>query len=248
MPRIRTIKPEIVHSQSLARVSRDARLTFVLLITQADDLGRLAASSRMLASILFPCDEDARTSIDGWLDELEREGCIRRYVVDGTEYIDLPKWQSHQRIDRPTPSKLPGFDEGSTRAREDSMLDLGPRIIGPRIIGPLKSEQVDRGGRALKRADTGNGRGSRLPADWTLTAEWRDIAANARQRNRLPQVNLDLEAEKFANHWHGQSGAKASKSDWLKTWTNWALRAEPPRGTAPQAPTDDELRKRMGLK
>lgn len=113
MARIRSIKPEFPHSESMGRVSRDARLTFIQLWTLADDAGRLRGNSRMLASLLFPYDDDAKTLIDSWLSELEREDCIVRYSVDGTSYIQVNNWLNHQKIDKPSQSKLPPFDEGS---------------------------------------------------------------------------------------------------------------------------------------
>lgn len=97
----------------------------------------------MIASLLFPYDDDAPSLIEGWMDELEREGCIRRYVVDGAHYVDIPKWLEHQKIDRPSKSKIPTFVEGSriiARSREPSSEDLdqgpGPRTKdqGPGII------------------------------------------------------------------------------------------------------------------
>lgn len=127
MARIRTIKPEFPQSESMGRVSRDARLTFIQMWTLADDAGRLRGSSRMLASLLYPYDDDARALIDGWLAELEHENCIARYSVDGATYIQILKWLSHQRIDHPSPSKLPEFDESSrilANPREPSCLDL----------------------------------------------------------------------------------------------------------------------------
>lgn len=128
MPRIRTIKPEFPQSESMGRVSRDARLTFVLLWTLADDAGRLRGNSRMLASLLFPYDDDAKSRIDDWLLELEREHCVQRYVVEGDAYLQVTNWDQHQRIDRPTPSKIPKFDEHAralASPREASALDLG---------------------------------------------------------------------------------------------------------------------------
>jgi hypothetical protein len=47
--RIRTIKPEFPQSESMDRVSREARLLFVLLWTVADDAGRLRTAPRLLA-------------------------------------------------------------------------------------------------------------------------------------------------------------------------------------------------------
>jgi hypothetical protein len=111
--RIRTIKPEFWESESLGRVSREARLLFIGLFSCCDDSGRTRASSRLLASRLYPYDTDAAPQIEGWLSELEGERCIRRYVVDGEQYLDIPKWLSHQKIDRPSASKIPEFVEGS---------------------------------------------------------------------------------------------------------------------------------------
>jgi len=128
MARIRTIKPEFPQSESMGRISRDARLCFVQLWTIADDSGRLRGASRMLASLLFPYDDDAPGLIDGWLTELEREECIHRYKSDGQHYIEICNWLSHQKIDKPSESKIPSFAnirEDSPRIREHSTLDQG---------------------------------------------------------------------------------------------------------------------------
>lgn len=109
MARIRTIKPEFPQSESIGKLSRDARLLFVQLWTLADDDGRARASPRMLASLLFPYDDDAPAMIGGWIDELARVGCIRRYAVNGSAYLDIPGWADHQKIDKPSKSRLPEF-------------------------------------------------------------------------------------------------------------------------------------------
>ncbi|MGI4717231.1 MAG: hypothetical protein ACRYGO_07400 [Janthinobacterium lividum] len=120
MARIRSIKPELPQSESMGNVSRDARLTFIQLFTLADDEGRLRGNSRMLASLLFPYDdgEDGRPrttgkDVEAWMVELEREGCIVRYQIDGAAYIQIANWLIHQKIDKPSKSKIPAFDESS---------------------------------------------------------------------------------------------------------------------------------------
>lgn len=141
MGRIRTIKPEFPQSESMGRVSRDARLLFVELWTICDDEGRTRAASRMLASLLFPYDDDAPRLIDGWLAELEAEGCIVRYHVEGATYLQVCNWLSHQKIDKPSRSKLPQFDESSrilSKPLEASSLDQGPRT---RDQGPGTKDQ-----------------------------------------------------------------------------------------------------------
>ena len=92
MARIRTIKPEFPQSESVGELSRDARLLFILLWTLVDDSSRARASSRLLASLLYPYDDDAGELILGWLIELENGGFIRLYTIEGTSYLDIPKW------------------------------------------------------------------------------------------------------------------------------------------------------------
>jgi hypothetical protein len=142
MARIRTIKPEFPQSESMGRVSREARYCFIMLWTMADDAGRLRGASRMLASLLFPYDDDAATLIDGWLGELEGENCIVRYVADGTQYIQIVKWLEHQKIDKPSPSKIPEFANSSRKVakpRENSTADLD-QDLGSRIKEGSSSE------------------------------------------------------------------------------------------------------------
>lgn len=130
MARIRTIKPELPQSESMGRVSRDARLLFILLWTLCDDAGRTRAASRMLASLLYPYDDDAPGLIDAWLVELEEEGCILRYSVEGSAYLQVCKWLIHQKIDRPSASKIPAPAESSrvlASPRESSSVDLDLR-------------------------------------------------------------------------------------------------------------------------
>jgi len=111
--RIRSIKPEFPQSESMGRVSRDARLLFVQLWCICDDHGRTRAASRMLASLLFPYDDDAPSLIDGWVSELVREGCVRVYEHDGAHFLEIPNWLKHQKIDKPSKPQFPAFGESS---------------------------------------------------------------------------------------------------------------------------------------
>lgn len=140
MGRIRTIKPEFPQSESIGRLSRDARLTFILLWTIADDAGRLRGHPRAIASLIYPYDQDAGKHIATWLQELESEDCITAYVVGKDAYIQINNWLKHQKIERPSPSRLPSIDEGARAFGEASPInhrsfteaspqdmDLGPR-------------------------------------------------------------------------------------------------------------------------
>src|SRR5471032_930266 len=98
MARIRAIQPDFARSPSMGRVSREARLLFVLLWTVVDDAGRLEAHIADLAAMLYPKDFDAERYLLGWLDELEDEGCIECYAVDDVDYLRVVRRRKHQRI------------------------------------------------------------------------------------------------------------------------------------------------------
>lgn len=70
-------------------------------------------------------------------------------------------------------------------------------------------------------------KGARLAKDWTLPEAWRTWALEARAE--LGVAGVDLESEKFRDHWHAATGAKATKADWLATWRNWIRNANTPR-------------------
>ena len=142
MARIRTIKPEFPHSESMGRVSRDARLLFVQLWTLCDDEGRARGASKLLARLLYPYDDDAPGLIDGWLDELEREGCVLRYEVDGGSFVQVCNWTTHQKIDKPGKSKFPAPDGAITPARRERDMEI-------ELVTRLKSVAHAFGGRVL---------------------------------------------------------------------------------------------------
>ena len=91
----------------MRRVSRDARLLFVQLWTIVDDQGRTPAEPDDLVAVLYPSDFDAERYMQLWLDELEAEGCIERYDVEGIDYLRVVHWHKHLQISHPTKSRLP---------------------------------------------------------------------------------------------------------------------------------------------
>lgn len=158
MARIRSIKPEFCQSETIGKLSRDARLLFVQLWTLVDDEGRARGAARMLASLLFPYDDDAPILIEGWMGELERVGCIRRYSVSGSSYLDIPQWGVHQKIDHPTKSRLPEFiREPVYNPREPSREIAKPSEplapdLGPRTLTKKDSEAIASAGDTLAEA------------------------------------------------------------------------------------------------
>lgn len=142
MARIRTIKPEFPQSESMGRVSRDARLLFIMLWTLVDDHGRTRAAPMLLANLLFPYDDDARLRIPEWLMELERQKCITVYSVDDNAYLQIEKWSEHQRIDHPGKSKFPTPPESLGRSRKKVR---EPRKNSPRTKEGIKDQGSEEG-------------------------------------------------------------------------------------------------------
>lgn len=134
MARIRSIKPEIWAHEQLGRLSMGARLTFIGLISLADDEGRGRGDSEYLWGQIHGYQGGLRGGGNKarWrriIGELEacrdKDGpIVVFYQVCEATYYWLPGFKRQQRIDRPSPSKLPtppnstndlrALDEGST--------------------------------------------------------------------------------------------------------------------------------------
>jgi hypothetical protein len=134
MSRIRTVKPELFTDDTLALASIPARYLFVGLFTEADDEGRLLASSKKIAGSLFPHNPRiGSVRVSKWLKELETVGAVVRYRSGDGEYLWIRTFKKHQRISHPTPSRLPAPPEN---LRNDSGSSLGniPLELGTRNL------------------------------------------------------------------------------------------------------------------
>lgn len=114
MARIRSVKPELRTSRTVAQWPREVRYFFVLLWGYLDDKGRGIDAPRTIAGDCFPYDHDVTPQVvDNWLDMMRvgfhdgRFGPVCRYEVDGQQYIHCVNWPEHQKPNRPTPSRLP---------------------------------------------------------------------------------------------------------------------------------------------
>jgi hypothetical protein len=112
MARIRTIKPEFFDDEKLATCSRDARLTFVGILSQSDDYGVSKGAPAWLRARIFPYDDDVtNTEMCAWIDELERIGVVRRFSTDGETFIAVRNWSRHQKVERPSATRNPETPE-----------------------------------------------------------------------------------------------------------------------------------------
>jgi len=119
MARIRTIKPEFFTSETIAALSREARLTFIGLWTQADDHGRAVDNPRILAGALWPLDDDVTpTDVSLHIHNLAELGLIERYEVDGRRYLLICGWDEHQRMNRKASPKHPAPPNSTGRTAD----------------------------------------------------------------------------------------------------------------------------------
>ncbi|MEU9436556.1 hypothetical protein [Streptomyces sp. NPDC048252] len=129
MPRIRSIKPEFFTSLTIADLTPEQRLTFIGLWTHVDDEGRCVDDARLIKAAVWPLDDRTAADVEVDLGVLTEASLILRYVLNQKRYLAVRAWSEHQKINRPTPSKLPaprdGQILGATCTNEDSRTTHG---------------------------------------------------------------------------------------------------------------------------
>lgn len=134
MARIRADKPEAYQSETLAEISLAAERTFKGMATIADDRGRLADKPAQINGELWSMrGSHSRDDLESELVEMVKVGLVCRYTgCDGKRYLHMVTWDQHQKIDRPSKSRLPrctvhqsagdpcGLHEGSCGSRTPS--------------------------------------------------------------------------------------------------------------------------------
>jgi hypothetical protein len=128
MGRIRTIKPEFTQDEELSSLSAEVHLLAAGLLCHSDDDGYFNANPKLVKAAVFPLRESS-LSIHDMLTQLVNIGFIRLgTATDAKHYGHVVKFTEHQRVNRPTPSKIKHLpiqwvDSVSTHGRlsEDSL-------------------------------------------------------------------------------------------------------------------------------
>lgn len=94
MARARNIKPSFFTNELLGTLDPIIGMTFIGMWCLADRDGRLEDRPLRIKAELFPYRESL--DVNGYLTELERNGFIERYVVDGVGYIQIVNFAKHQ--------------------------------------------------------------------------------------------------------------------------------------------------------
>ena len=139
MARKRMVDPSIWQSEDFSKLSTLAKLVFIGLFSLADDEGRGRANPTYLKSSLFPYNEDMRSAdIEKTLSEISSNMSVVFYSCNGSNYYSLLSWYNFQRIDKPTNSQLPAFDENNKDIRR-LFVEGSPKP--PRGVPPKRKEE-----------------------------------------------------------------------------------------------------------
>ena len=114
MARKRMIDPNIWQSEDFGKLSTLAKIVFIGLFSLADDEGRGRCNPVYLKSTLFPYEENIRSAdIDKTLSEISSNMSVILYSYNGSSYYSLLSWDTFQKIDKPSQSKIPEYDENT---------------------------------------------------------------------------------------------------------------------------------------
>jgi hypothetical protein len=107
MPRIRSIKPDHWSDKELPNISLQAHLLWIGLWNFSDDEGIFENDLNLIKSQIFPRRQDIRVEqIKDWLGQLVKARYIIPFEYQNGSYYIHRTFKTHQKIDRPTPSKF----------------------------------------------------------------------------------------------------------------------------------------------
>ncbi len=113
------IDPGIWTSAQFMSLTIRQRLIFVGLISNSDDEGRLRGEAVKIKALLFPSDNISVSKVDADLRIITKIGLINRWQENGEIFIELPKWEKYQRVDKPKSSLIPKYSPTYPRLIQD---------------------------------------------------------------------------------------------------------------------------------
>ena len=130
MARSRNIKPGLFHNDELAELEPIERLFFIGLWTICDFRGCVEYRPKKIKALILPYDN---ADIDAIVINLDKARFIRKYSIQGKEYLKVVNFIKHQnphKNERDAGSKIPDFEECYATGRVDTGLEEKPDKIG----------------------------------------------------------------------------------------------------------------------
>lgn len=200
MARIRTVKPEFWTDEKVVECSIPARLLFIGLFNFANDMGCLERSPKRLKMQIFPADA---LDCEPLIQELITHGLLTEYSVNDVCYLQIKGFLKHQKINRPSASKIPlppEFTESKAGKEEKRAPNQG---------GLMEDSVNPHGGLTDGKGREGKGKGSNP----TLYAHKGNVF---QEPQYLPGVDIPI--GKFAMHdlW-------LPSQDWPRLAATWGI-------------------------
>ncbi len=127
MTRKRMIHPDFFVSATMNDLPVSAMLTFAGIWCWADDYGRGEDDEALVKAAVWPrrrsmTEKKVRSDIDA----LTSHDVICKYIVAGHYLIHVTNWGEHQKVQHPTPSKLPPCQAHDPEAWDQFMNGTDP--------------------------------------------------------------------------------------------------------------------------
>lgn len=143
-------------SEAIDKLSILGEVFFTRLIMKADDYGNYTANPKLLKAALFPLKDITSTEIDHLLVECEQAGIVKRYTVEGKDFINIPNFG--QRL-RAMKSQYPDISQSDgSHMSDNSRLETkrnevetesetevdfsAPDVLGDVLVFPLETQPV----------------------------------------------------------------------------------------------------------
>lgn len=222
MARARNIKPAFFLNTELAEMCGFTRLAFIGMWTIADYKGCIECNIKKIKAQIMPYDD---ISMEGITTNLEKNGFIRFYSVQGKRYIKILNFEKHQnphKNEREAGSDIPDITE-----KDNEIIEMQKDGTSTDFIGSARADSLNLIPSTLIHEEAPKSKpkdapATRLPADWDLPIEYRDYC-----KTKRPDLNPDEVAEVFKNFWISKPGRDAKKLDWAATWRNWVIAQRP---------------------
>lgn len=115
MARKRMIDPNFWASEDVSKLTIFERLLFLGMVSNADDAGKGRANAAYLRSCVFPYDDMELDDLEQALCHIAQHTSVVLYEHRANRYYRFSNWNSWQKIDHPTQSKLPDPPCGVSR-------------------------------------------------------------------------------------------------------------------------------------
>lgn len=235
MAHSRNIKPSFFIDENIVDLSFQGRILFIGLWCLADREGRLDDKPKQIKMQIFPADD---VNVAEELEHLAQHNVIKRYSVEGKNYIKINNFLKHQTPHpKEAKSKIPDEDGplNVITCKEHEVPETAAKLsLNPEsgILNPESGEVSSFPQKAEKPPSTpiedlNLENWEKLPSralvklssEWWLPQKWGEYAENL----GWPEGRITTEAHKFRGYWTEGKGAGKRKSPrgWRQAWGNW---------------------------